>query len=329
LLPVSTRSSQAPARVKIIRLARELQVRPNTPICAAIGVFDGLHLGHQAVLRKALDEARATRGLALAITFDRHPNTVVAPHRVPPLIQSLRQRLRGLETAGFDVTWLIPFDAAFSRIPPDTFIQNLVQDVGQLSNLSVGTGFTFGHKRAGNLDLLQQLGARLGFAVHGIQPVALDGQPVSSTRIRNAIRAGHLDQVHALLGRHYAIAGPVVRGAQLGRQLGFPTANLDVTALALPPSGVYAATTSLNSAKYAAVLNIGRRPTIEPDATETRFEVHILDFSGDLYDRDLEVALHHRLRDEQRFPSLTDLQRQIHADIEAARLNLAHTLFCA
>lgn len=313
--------------MKIIRLARELQARPNTPVCAAIGVFDGLHLGHQAVLQKALDEARATRGLSLAITFDRHPNAVVAPQRVPPLIQSLRQRLRGLEIAGFHATWLIPFDASFSRIPPETFIHNLVQDVRQLSSLSVGTSFTFGHHRAGNLDLLQRLGARLGFAVHGIQPIAFDGHPVSSTRIRELIHAGQLDRIHPLLGRKYAIAGPVVRGAQLGRQLGFPTANLDVTGLALPPAGVYVATTSLSSTSYPAVLNIGRRPTVEPDAAETRFEVHILDFSGDLYDSDLEVVLHDRLRDEKRFPSLTDLQRQIRTDIDAARLHLARKQF--
>jgi riboflavin kinase / FMN adenylyltransferase len=304
--------------VNVIRLANQLQAA-SQPVCAAIGVFDGLHLGHQAVLRHTLDHARACAGLAVAVTFDRHPNAVVAPDRTPPLLQSLPQRLRGLQDLGFDVTWLIPFDAAFSRISADQFVRDLVRDFGDVRNISVGATFTFGHRRRGNLALLEKLGAQLGFTIHGVSAVNLAGQPISSTRIRDALQRGDLDTTRALLGRPYAIAGRVLRGDQRGRQLGVPTANLDIAGLALPPTGVYAAWAFVDGLRHPAVLNLGHRPTIQSASPHLLLEVHLLDFSGDLYGQELEVTPHLRLRDEQRFPSIDALQIQLRADIDAAR----------
>jgi riboflavin kinase / FMN adenylyltransferase len=299
-------------------LANELRAAPQ-PVCAAIGVFDGLHLGHQAVLRRSLDDARACAGVATAVTFDRHPNAVVAPERTPLLIQTLAQRLRGLENLGFDAVWLIPFDLAFSQRPAETFVRDLVRGFGDVRSLSVGTSFTFGYQRQGSLALLQQLGTDLGFRLHGVGPVNLNGQIISSTRIREAIDRGDFGTARSLLGRPYSIAGRVLRGAQLGRQLGVPTANLDVSGLALPPAGVYVGSADVNARRYPAVLNLGHRPTLESSTPGLHFEVHLLDFNGDLYDTEMEVILHQRLRAERKFPTLDALCDQIHADIAAAR----------
>jgi riboflavin kinase/FMN adenylyltransferase len=285
----------------------------------AVGVFDGLHLGHQAVLGRTLADARAHKGLAVAVTFDRHPNAVVAPDRTPPLIQSLSQKLRGLEREGMDLTWLIPFDTAFSRIPAEAFIRDMVRDFGGIRSLCVGRTFTFGYKRGGDLALLERMGREFGFVVRGLAAVPLDGQPISSTRIREAIRAGDLGLTSALLGRPYSVAGRVLRGDQLGRRLGFPTANLDVKGLALPPTGVYAATVQHDGESWHGVLNIGYRPTLGHANPRLHFEVHILDVSAELYDLELEVTFRQRLRDERRFPSLDELREQIGTDIRAAR----------
>jgi riboflavin kinase / FMN adenylyltransferase len=306
------------ARVRVIHTPNELRAAPQ-PACAAIGVFDGLHLGHQAVLRRALDDARACVGAAAAVTFDRHPNAIVAPERTPLLIQSLSQRLQGLEKLGFDATWLIPFDRAFSQIPAETFIRDLVRGFGPVRSLSVGATFTFGYQRRGNLALLQQLGSELGFTVHGVGPVALDGQTISSTRIREAIDQGDLEAARSLLGRPYSVAGRVLRGAQLGRQIGVPTANLDVSGLVLPPTGVYIGSAIIRTTRHPAVLNLGHRPTVKSTTLGLHFEVHLLDFSGDLYDAEVEVVLHQHLRAERSFPSMHALRDQIQADIAAAR----------
>ncbi|HXG46520.1 MAG TPA: bifunctional riboflavin kinase/FAD synthetase [Methylomirabilota bacterium] len=288
-------------------------------VCVAIGMFDGVHLGHQQVIRQAVTDAEQYEGLAVALTFDRHPNAVVAPERVPPLIYSLPQKLRCLEALGVDVTLLLPFDESLSRKTGEEFVLDLAREPGSLQSVCVGAAFTFGHKRSGDLGLLRRLGAELGFAVHGVAAVSLDGEVVSSTRIREAVSTGKLDFAGQMLGRTYALASRVVRGDQLGRKLGFPTANLDVQGRLLPPAGVYAVHARVQGQCYRAVLNIGTRPTLAAAAAVLRAEVHLLDFEGDLYDRELEVTFTAKLRDERRFPSLDELRRQIATDVAAAR----------
>lgn len=291
--------------------------------CAAIGVFDGVHLGHQLVIRQTVSDAHHRGAMPVVVTFDRHPAAIVAPQRVPPMIQTLAHRLETIAALGIEVACVIRFDEAFSRISGEEFVRQLLRDFGRLHSICVGSAFTFGHQRSGNVALLQRMGAEQGFTVHGLAAVSLDGETISSTRIREAIRAGHLDLAGQMLGRAYVLAGPVVRGDQLGRQLGFPTANLDVAGLALPPEGVYAVEVSVDGRTQQGVLNLGHRPTVQAAAPPLRIEVHLLDFTGDLYGRDLAVTFVQKLRDEQKFPSLDALRAQIERDIAAARRVLA------
>jgi riboflavin kinase/FMN adenylyltransferase len=225
--------------MRIIHTPQEL-TPAGRKVCLAIGFFDGVHLGHQQIIRQTLTDARQHEAIGLVMTFDRHPNAVVAPSRVPPLIYSLPQKLREIESLGADTLLLIHFDKAFSEQTGEAFVRGLVGQLGQVQSVCVGANFVFGHKRGGNVDVLRRLGAELRFTVHGMAAVSLDGRVVSSTRIRETIRAGDLDRVSQMLGRAYALAGTVVKGDGLGHQLGFPTANLDVASLALPPHGVYA-----------------------------------------------------------------------------------------
>ena len=213
----------------------------------------------------------------------------------------------------------IPFDKNFSEKSGETFIRELARDLGKIHSVCVGADFVFGHKRSGNVALLKTLGAELFFQVHGLAAVSLDGQVVSSTRIREAIRAGNFDAASQMLGRPYAICGRIIEGDRLGRQFGFPTANLDATNLILPPNGVYAASTKLKEQFYRVALNIGLRPTVAAAQPQLRVEAHLLDFSGNLYGAELELELDGKLRDEQKFSSPTELREQIARDVAAVR----------
>ena len=303
--------------MKLIRNAKDLKPG-NRPVCLAIGFFDGVHLGHQQIIRQTIADARRHDALALALTFDRHPNTVVAPDRVPPLIYSLSQKLRVIGSLGVDALWPIHFDEKFSGQTGGDFIRRLARDLGKIQSLCVGADFVFGRQRSGNVALLEKLGGELGFAVHGLAAVALDGQIVSSTRIREAIRAGNLDAASQMLGRAYSLAGKVVRGDQLGRKLGFPTANLDAACLVLPPKGVYIAHVNVGGKNFHAVLNIGHRPTLQNPTPQLRVEAHLLDFNGDLYGQELEIEIGEKLRDERKFGSLEELKAQISRDVAEA-----------
>jgi len=288
-------------------------------VCVAIGMFDGVHLGHQQVIRQTVADAEQFEAVPVVVTFDRHPNTVVAPPRVPPLIYSLPQKLRAIEVLGAEAVWLIRFDEAFSRQTGEEFVRAMARDFGHLQSVCVGGEFTFGHKRSGNVELLRKLGQELKFTVHGLAAVALDGRAVSSTRIREAIARGQFDAASQMLGRGYALAGAVVKGDQLGRKLGFPTANINVAGLALPPNGVYAAHAHWQGRTLRAAVNIGVRPTLAGAAPARRVEAHLLDWTGELYGRELELTFVSKLRDEQRFESLDALREQIARDVDQAR----------
>jgi riboflavin kinase / FMN adenylyltransferase len=308
--------------MKVIRAASELNPG-RRKVCLAIGFFDGVHLGHQQIIRQTIADARQHEAIALVITFDSHPNTVVGPNRVPPLIYSLPQKLRAIESLGADRLLLLHFDKAFSGQSGEAFIRSLVHDLGQVQSLCVGANFLFGHKRSGDVQLLKRLGAELRFVVHGLAAVSLDGKAVSSTRIREAIRLGNLDAANQMLGRTWSLAGTVVRGDGLGHKLGFPTANIDATGLALPPEGVYAVHTELGGRRYRSVLNIGHRPTLESPTPQLRVETHLIDFAGDIYGRELEVSFFEMLRPERRFASLRELRDQIAQDILEAQLRFS------
>jgi len=304
--------------MKLIHSANELKPK-GRPVCLAIGFFDGVHLGHQQIIRQTVADARQHDARGLVITFDQHPNTVVAPGRVPPLIYSLPQKVRVIGSLGADALLQIHFDAAFSRQPGAVFIRQLAADLGKIQSVCVGADFVFGHGRDGNVALLNELGDELAFTVHGLAAVSLDGQVVSSTRIREAIRSGQLDQASQMLGRPYSLSGRVVAGDRLGQQLGFPTANLDVAGLVLPPNGVYAGRAEVKKKNYRAALNIGFRPTLESVAPQLRVEAHLLDFDGDLYGQELEVEMGDRLRAEMKFGSPDELREQIRRDVDRVR----------
>lgn len=304
--------------MKIVRSAKELALH-GRKACLAIGFFDGVHLGHQQIIRQAGGDAQQHDATAVVVTFDAHPASVVAPDRAPALIQTMKHRLRTIASLGPDAVLLLKFDTALREQAGEVFIRNLHQNLGGIHSVCIGADFHFGYRRSGNVALLRQLGSNLGFQVHGIHAVSLGGQTISSTRIRETIRAGQLGAVSEMLGRPYAIASRVVRGDQLGHTLGFPTANLEVTGLTLPPDGVYLAQVTAADTRHHAVVNIGLRPTITPQAPSRRLEVHLLEFEGDLYDEELEVVFVEHLRGERRFDSREALRHQIESDVAEAR----------
>jgi riboflavin kinase/FMN adenylyltransferase len=306
--------------MRVIHAANELE-HAGRKHCLAIGFFDGVHLGHQQIIRQTVVDARQHEALATVVTFDTHPNAVVSPDRMPPLIHSLSRKLRRIESLGVDALLLIHFDEIFSRLTGEQFVRNLAAGFGQIRSICVGANFAFGHRRSGDVALLRRLGSEMGFSVHGLSAVSLDGQAVSSTRIREAVLSGDFDAASQMLGRAYSLAGTIVRGDGLGRQLGFPTANLNTSGLALPPNGVYAVQAKVpGGTLYRAVLNIGCRPTLQRLDPQRRVEAHLLDFDADLYGQELEILFVDRLRGEQKFGSLRDLRDQIAHDILQAQL---------
>ena len=304
--------------MNVIRSANEL--RPGSrKVCVAIGVFDGVHLGHQQVIRQTIADSRQHEALSVVVTFDCHPNSVVAPERTPSLIYPLSKKLRVIESFGIHTTLLVHFDKAFSQISAEEFIRGLKRDFKNIHSICVGSNFTFGHKRQGNVALLQKLGEDLKFVVHGLSAVSLDGERVSSTRIRDAVHNGNLDSASQMLGRAYSLVGKIFEGDKVGRKLGFPTANLDVAGLGLPPNGVYAAHAEVAGQTHRAAVNIGVRPTMQSSTPQLHVEAHLLDFSGELYGQEMELTFVEKLRDEQKFPLPEALKLQIQKDIEAAK----------
>ncbi len=302
--------------MRVIQHFDELETRR---ACVAIGFFDGVHLGHQQIIRQTVADARKHEATAVVVSFDRHPASVVAPERCPALIYNLAQRQNAIAALGTDQLLLLSFDKALREVTGEDFVRRLSQGAGRLLSVCVGSNFTFGHKKTGDVNLLHRLGKELQFVVHPLSAVALDGETVSSTRIREAIRTGQLDAAGQMLGRTYSLAGAVIPGARLGRQLGFPTANLDISGRVLPPHGVYAAHAQVDGRWFRAAVNIGCRPTVDGSASRVSVEAHLIDFDGDLYGREIELHFAGRIRDEQRFPSLEALKTQIAMDIDTAR----------
>jgi riboflavin kinase/FMN adenylyltransferase len=271
------------------------------------------------VLRQAVSDAAACQGISVAVTFDRHPNAIVAPASVPPLIYPLSVKLALLGSLGLNATCVIRFDKAFSQISGAEFVRVLARDFGKIHSVCVGANFMFGCRRSGNVALLQEQGAKLGFAVCGAPDVVLDGQPVSSTRIRDAIRSGAFEVAGKMLGRPYALCGPVIQGRGLGRKFGFPTANMDARGLVVPPPGVYAAEATVGTERRRAAVNIGHRPTVQVGDPQIHVEAHLLDFDRAIVGQELELNFLKKLREEAKFPSTDALRAQIAEDVIRAR----------
>ncbi|MEJ5255975.1 MAG: bifunctional riboflavin kinase/FAD synthetase [Acidimicrobiales bacterium] len=305
--------------------------RPARGTVVTIGAYDGVHLGHRAVIANVRELAGA-RGLQTAVvTFDRHPASVVRPESAPPLLTDLEQKLELLATTGVDFTLVLHFDEARSKEPAEDFVTEVLVEGLDAKVVVVGEDFHFGHRRAGNVALLREMGAQLGFEVVGIELVGADGRPavdgerVSSTAIRDALRRGDLQRANRLLGRFHEVRGVVVDGDKRARQLGFPTANLAVPPeICLPADGIYAGW-YLRPSGHAlpAALSLGRRPTFYEDAETSLLEAHLLDFDGDLYGEPARVRFVERLREERRFDSVEALVEQMARDCEHARAVLS------
>jgi riboflavin kinase/FMN adenylyltransferase len=289
------------------------------PVVLAFGVFDGVHLGHQAVLKSAA--TLADGALVVVFTFHPHPARLLRPESAPKLLCSPPHELELLRRTGVNAVLRCPFDLALAQLEAEVFLEQIRQHCPTLKGMCVGEDWRFGKGRTGDVALLKDWGQRYGIVIHGVAQFAVGGEAVSSTRIRQAVSGGDLAEAARLLGRPYGVFGTVVAGRQLARTLGFPTANLAVENEQLPPAGVYVVQVRLaDQSLVRGVANLGRRPTVTPDEQELNLEVHLLDFSADLYGHALEVEFLHRLRDEQTFPGLDALKAQIAADVEATQL---------
>jgi riboflavin kinase / FMN adenylyltransferase len=284
----------------------------------ALGNFDGLHRGHIKIIERVKRRANERGATSVVMTFDPHPPRVVRPDKAPPLLMTKAQRLEAIAQAGIDGTAVVRFTHELSQWDPETFVRTVLVDWLRVAEVWVGANFLFGRERAGNFSLLRSLGARYGFKAEKIDPVRYKEFVVSSTRIRRLVGEGRVDEAGALLGHPYAIDGTIVRGAERGRTLGFPTANLQTDNELVPPNGVYATTVGIDGVNRPAITNIGVRPTFG-DVVAPVIETHILAFDRDLYGASVRLGFVQRLRDERPFEGVDALRAQIAADIDRAR----------
>ncbi len=305
-----------------MRIIRGLpSVRPERrPSAVALGVFDGVHVGHRAILGAAVAHARATGASALVCTFEPHPLEVLQPDRAPQAITTLEERLDLIAGCGVDGTVVLTFTREVAAIEPEAFVKDVLVERLAARQVVVGFNHRFGRGARGDAALLRDLGGRLGFSVDVIEPLSVDGVPVSSTAIRAALGRGDLASAERMLGRPYTLPGKVVPGAGRGRTLGFPTANVAPDRPVLLAPGVYACGAEVAGQAHRAVVNIGVRPTFGGDALAV--EAYLLDFAGDLYGQTIRLTFTSRIREERRFPSVDALRAQIADDVDTARKRL-------
>ena len=297
-----------------------------------IGAYDGVHIGHRAVIAQVQERAAALSARSVVVTFDRHPASVVRPESAPKLLTDPQQKLELLASTGINATLVVPFTAQQSTEAPADFIRRVLVDALAVRGVIVGEDFHFGHKRAGNVPLLREMSHAHDFEVLPLQLVArADGvdEPVSSTAIRRALAGGDVRRAAVMLGRPHEVRGVVGPGDQRGRTIGFPTANIVVDqSLCVPADGVYAARVTIEQVDgtlgdtHLAAVNLGRRPTFHERAEHSLLEAHLLDFTGDLYGRRLRVHFHEFLRGERKFSGIDELQAQLQLDIAHARTAL-------
>jgi riboflavin kinase/FMN adenylyltransferase len=287
------------------------------PLHLALGVFDGVHLGHQSVIASSIEAARTNGGASVVVTFEPHPIRVLSPDRAPrQLLASLDHKCRLLERMGVDAVLALHFDAALATMSAEAFFA-MLREAGNIASIAVGEDWRFGRGRAGDVAFLRRCGEAHGIAIHALPPIMHEGERISSTRIRQSIRDGALVNAAAMLGRPYGVEGVVAKGQQLGRTIGFPTANLALHNEQLPPDGVWVVEVCSESDRWHGVANLGVRPTIGDSIRS--LEVHLFDMSADLYGKILEVEFLHHLRAEKKFEHLDALRDQIGRDAATAR----------
>ena len=283
------------------------------PTVLTLGVFDGLHLGHQRIMQTVVERAKAVNSIPTAITFDPHPRSVLHPQSAPPLLQTLDQRLANFEVLGIEQAIVIPFDLAFAQTDAAEFLSDIVRDRLHAKEVYLGKGFEFGKNRGGNIELLRKVSRELGFFADEVDEVRLRGKRISSSKIRQLLDKGRVNLVRRMLGRPYGVEGVIIRGNRRGHTIGFPTANLKPHNRVIPRFGVYATATLVNGTWRRSITNIGVRPTFENEA-EPSIETYLFDFDGDLYGDVLRVRFLHRIRDERKFNGIDELKAQIEKD---------------
>lgn len=282
-----------------------------------LGVFDGLHLGHQKIMQTVVARAKATNSVPTAITFDPHPRAVLYPENAPPLLQTLDQRLANFEVLGIKQTIVVPFDKNFAAQDAEVFLHGIVHERLQAREVYLGEGFAFGKNRGGNIELLRKMSRELGFFADEIPEIALRGTRISSSKIRHLLAEGKINLARRMLGRPYGVEGQIIHGDKRGRTIGFPTANLKPRNRVIPKFGVYATATLIKNVWRKSITNVGIRPTFDGDQ-EPSIESYIFDFDGDLYGDVLRVRFLHRIRDERKFGGIDELKAQIAKDSNTA-----------
>jgi riboflavin kinase / FMN adenylyltransferase len=287
---------------------------------ATIGNFDGVHRGHRRILEAVVERAHAAGRPSLAITFEPHPLAVLRPDHAPPRLQTLRQKEEAIEALGIEWLLVIPFTRDFSLTEPEDFARDFLAARLRAAEIVLGAHFAFGRGKRGDLALLRRLAPECGFVTDGVEEVFHEGEPISSTRIREALARGDVTLARGLLGREYEIDGMVARGERVGRKIGYPTINLAPENELFPADGVYVTRIGIRSfgRLFDSVTNIGRRPTVYEDFATT-IETYVFDFSSDVYGERVRLFFYERLREERTFPSVMALTEQIGRDIEATR----------
>jgi len=283
-----------------------------------LGVFDGLHLGHQKVIRTVVERAKQIGAVSTVITFDPHPRAILYPESAPPLLQTLDQRLAVFEILGVQQTIVINFNKEFASIEAEDFLRKIVHERLQAREVYLGKGFAFGKDRRGNIELLREISSELGFFADEVPEVTLRGQRISSSRIRELLLNGKVNLARRMLGRPYGVEGEVIKGDGRGRQIGFPTANLYTHNRVIPKNGVYATAILIEGRWRKSITNIGTRPTFHK-SSDVLIETHVFDFDSELYGNVLRVRFLHRIRDEKKFASIEDLRNQILRDVTHAK----------
>jgi riboflavin kinase/FMN adenylyltransferase len=297
--------------MKIIHGFKNDEIR--RPSVLTLGVFDGLHLGHQEIVRTVVERAFLIDATPTLITFDPHPRQVLKPETAPPLLQTFHQKMEGLKLLGIQQVIVLEFNQALAALSAEEFVQRFIVRGLQAREVYLGKGFAFGHQRRGNIELLQKLSQELNFFAAEVPEVQLRGHRISSTVIRRLLKAGRVNLARRMLGRAYGIEGEVTRGHGVGRKLLFPTANLDVQNRVIPFDGVYVTLSLVDGVWHRSVTNIGKRPTFGGES-ESKIESHLIDFDEDLYGKTIRVRMLHRLRGERKFASVDELRDQITRD---------------
>ena len=309
--------------MRIIRGVNNFNERLPGPVLT-LGNFDGVHLGHQAIFRKVVERAQEIGGTSIAFTFEPHPLKVLAPERSPRLLNTFHGKMRLIEAAGIEVVICANFTREFADQNPEDFAREVLHTKIGVREVYVGYDYAFGKGREGSIESLKKTGQTYGFGVGVVDAVQVEGTAVSSSRIRDLIAAGRVDEAAKFLGRHYGIEGEVVHGSHRGHTLGFPTANINTAHELLPSFGVYAVLARVDGRTLEGVTSIGVRPTF--GAGPVSIEVYLFDFNGDIYGKHMELSFVKRLRGEEKFPDVQSLIRQMQRDVEQAKEILGNLL---